>query len=349
MATRSRSTRPGTRPNAAEYDAQTLQSWINGNTRHAAVPRARRRSRPGRSSAPSRASCRCSSCSSTSPRRATSRTRHVRAQLQHPRRRADVPLPRRLAADLQADGEAARPRAVVLRPPGEADHPGPRRRRRCAPKRLDVEAKRVIVAIPPVAGRARSTTSPVLPDRARPADRALPAGDADQGRRASTTAVLARRRPERAGALDRGADQRDLRRLAGGRQPGRRSSASSAATQARELREALQSGAARQAVIANYASFFGAEATNPKRYFETTGRASSWTRGCPVGIPAPGTLRRLRRRPAQAGRPHPLGGDRDVDLLERLHGRRGALRRARRGGGAGPALSGVALPRPSSA
>ena len=65
----------------------------------------------------------------------------------------------------------------------------------------------------------------------------------------------------------------------------------------------------------------------------------------------PGTEPARDPRPgaARAGRPDPLGGDRDVGLLGRLHGWRGALRRARRGGGHEPALSRVALPRPSSA
>ena len=54
-----RRSRPGSRPTAVEPE----------------VPAARRRSRRGRSSAPSRASCRCCSCSSTSPRPATRRTR----------------------------------------------------------------------------------------------------------------------------------------------------------------------------------------------------------------------------------------------------------------------------------
>ena len=41
---------------------------------------------------------------------------HVRAQLQHPRRRADVPLRGRLAADRAAAGAAARPRVVLGTP-----------------------------------------------------------------------------------------------------------------------------------------------------------------------------------------------------------------------------------------
>ncbi len=55
---------------------------------------------------------------------------------------------------------------------------------------------------------------------------------------------------------------------------------------------------------------------------------------------AAGRPARLRARAARAGRAHPLGGDGDGDDLERLHGRRRALRRARGGRGAGRAAGG---------
>jgi monoamine oxidase len=48
----------------------------------------------------------------------------------------------------------------------------------------------------------------------------------------------------------------------------------------------------------------------------------------------PGRLDRLRPGAARAGRPRPLGGDRDGDRLERLHGGRLAGRRAGRRRGA---------------
>src|SRR6185312_11691290 len=51
-----------------------------------------------------------------------------------------------------------------------------------------------------------------------------------------------------------------------------------------------------------------------------------------------GHAARLRPRPARAVRPHPLGGHRDLDLLERLHGRRRAGGRAGRRRSAGGAL-----------
>jgi monoamine oxidase len=49
--------------------------------------------------------------------------------------------------------------------------------------------------------------------------------------------------------------------------------------------------AARQAaVLAQDVSFFGAKASKPTAFLETSWSAEQWTRGCPVGILAPGTL-----------------------------------------------------------
>jgi monoamine oxidase len=47
----------------------------------------------------------------------------------------------------------------------------------------------------------------------------------------------------------------------------------------------LSNKARRQAVIDNYVEFFGPQAANPKQYVETIWKRESWTRGCPVGIP----------------------------------------------------------------
>ena len=46
----------------------------------------------------------------------------------------------------------------------------------------------------------------------------------------------------------------------------------------------------RSAVLNQYASFFGSEALNAVDFFETNWSDEQWTRGCPVGIPSPGTL-----------------------------------------------------------
>jgi monoamine oxidase len=46
----------------------------------------------------------------------------------------------------------------------------------------------------------------------------------------------------------------------------------------------------RDTVLGEFASFFGEEARSPKDYFETRWTTEQWTRGCPVGIAGPGTL-----------------------------------------------------------
>jgi monoamine oxidase len=52
----------------------------------------------------------------------------------------------------------------------------------------------------------------------------------------------------------------------------------------------MSAGARQQAVLSQYADFFGSQASNPIAFFETSWSAEQWTRGCPVGIPALGTL-----------------------------------------------------------
>ena len=46
----------------------------------------------------------------------------------------------------------------------------------------------------------------------------------------------------------------------------------------------------RAAVLDQLAGFFGSRARKPTAFFETTWAGEQWTRGCPVGIPATGTL-----------------------------------------------------------
>jgi monoamine oxidase len=48
--------------------------------------------------------------------------------------------------------------------------------------------------------------------------------------------------------------------------------------------------ARRQQVLKQFATFFGNQALNPTGFFETSWSAQEWTRGCPVGIPSTGTL-----------------------------------------------------------
>jgi monoamine oxidase len=52
-----------------------------------------------------------------------------------------------------------------------------------------------------------------------------------------------------------------------------------------------QSTAARRAaVLANFTTYFGSKAAHPSSYFETNWTSEEWTRGCPVAISGPGTL-----------------------------------------------------------
>jgi monoamine oxidase len=46
----------------------------------------------------------------------------------------------------------------------------------------------------------------------------------------------------------------------------------------------------RSRVLAEFAAFFGDEALKPKDYFDTTWATEQWSRGCPVGIHPPGLL-----------------------------------------------------------
>jgi monoamine oxidase len=47
---------------------------------------------------------------------------------------------------------------------------------------------------------------------------------------------------------------------------------------------------ARDKVLGEFATFFGDEAKSPTAYFDTRWTTEQWTRGCPVGIAGPGTL-----------------------------------------------------------
>jgi monoamine oxidase len=58
---------------------------------------------------------------------------------------------------------------------------------------------------------------------------------------------------------------------------------------AREHRRRSESDR-KQAVLENFEQFFGAQARNPRDYFETDWAATPYTRGSPVGVHGPGTL-----------------------------------------------------------
>jgi monoamine oxidase len=127
--------------------------------------------------------------------------------------------------------------------------------------------------------------------RARPADPATAAGHAAEGRRRVRQAVLARQGADGAGR-ERARTGDDLR----------------------------------QAALRNFADMFGDEALSPREVVIFSWSDEEWNRGCPVALLPPRRAGGLRTRAAPAVRPRPLGRHRDVDLLERLHGRGSALR-----------------------
>ena len=53
---------------------------------------------------------------------------------------------------------------------------------------------------------------------------------------------------------------------------------------------AMSHASRRAAVLAQFATFFGSPARRPRAFFETSWSGEQWTRGCPVGIPSTGTL-----------------------------------------------------------
>ena len=90
----------------------------------------------------------------------------------------------------------------------------------------------------------------------------------------------------------------------------------------------------RRQALACFVRYFGPQAAHPTSYIEMNWSAEPWTRGCYGGYAPPGVLTDYGPCDARARRPNPLGRSRDLGLLERLHGRRRALRRARRPRGA---------------
>ena len=95
----------------------------------------------------------------------------------------------------------------------------------------------------------------------------------------------------------------------------------------------------RAAVLEQFARYWGPKAHHPIAFFETNWSSEVWSRGCPVGIPALGALSTYGPHLKAAGGSDPLGRDRDLGLLERLHGRRRPLGRACRTRGPSGAIT----------
>ncbi len=280
----SRSTRPGRRP---EPPSSTRRRSRPTSSR-TAPPRSSAswsRSRRGRSSAPSRASSRCSSSSSTSPRRATSATSGTFERNFNTRGGAQES--RFVGGSQEICFRVAKGlgRRVILRSPvrrivqtkrGVTVHS----------RRVTVKAKRAIVAIPPVL-TGRIDYEPGLPSERDRARRAAPPGLPDQGHGRLREAVLARSGPDRPGARHRGADERDLRRLARGRQHGRHLRLHRRRFGPRLL-EAPPPGPPRRR-RRRARRLLRPRGGEPRAlHRDRLDRTRPYSRGCPVAIPAPG-------------------------------------------------------------
>ncbi|CAA9534367.1 MAG: Amine oxidase [flavin-containing], partial [uncultured Solirubrobacteraceae bacterium] len=250
--------------------------------------------------------------------------RDVRAELQHPRRRTDVPHRGRVADDPARRRRRPRPSAHPAALPGSADRSERGRRRRDLRPR---DRAREALHRRPAAGAVRPHRLPARAAvRPRPARPARGPGHADQGHRGVRPPVLAREgahrhRPQHARAHERHVRRLSRERHAGcpGRLRRRRRSAhvhgalgrrAAPARPRRARRAGRRRGAARPGGLRDRVAL---RAVEPRR----AGRH-------PSPRDAPG----VRRVAARAGGTSPLGRDGDVDLLERLHGRRRALRAA---------------------
>jgi monoamine oxidase len=154
-------------------------------------------------------------------------------------------------------------------------------------RRLDVRAKRVIVAVPPtLAGRI--DYRPELPTRRDQLTQRMPQGtlikvaavyDKPFWREAGLTGTaLSLNGPVNATFDDSppGGKPGVVFGFVGG-------------DEARRFAR-LRPAERRAAVLENLKQFFGPKAGKPREYFETNWTRERWTRGCPVAVPGPGVL-----------------------------------------------------------
>ena len=263
-------------------DARDLGSRQQQHRRRSATSCRWRR---GRSSAPSRAICRCCSCSSTSRRRATSRTPAPSSATSTP---ATAP---RCGASWAAPNAGAedRPQARPARRaplPGGADRPGTGGVT-VHTRGLQVQAKRAIVAIPPtLAGRIEY--KPKLPAERDQLTQRLP-----QGTLIKVTAVYHRPFWRDAGLNGTAVSYTGPANVTFDDSPQDGSAGVIfgfvGGDEARRFMR-RSTAARRAAVLANFTTYFGSQAAHPRSYFETNWTGEEWTRGCPVAIAGPGTL-----------------------------------------------------------
>jgi monoamine oxidase len=154
-------------------------------------------------------------------------------------------------------------------------------------ERVDVEAKRVIVAIPPVL-TGKIDYEPDLPDRRIELIERFP-----QGNLTKVTVVYDRPFWRDEGFSGQVISDRGPVNVTFDDSPDDGSKGVVfgfvGGDQARSFSN-LGKSERRAAALANYVDFFGPQAADPVKYIETIWKQQKFTRGCPVGILGPGTL-----------------------------------------------------------
>jgi monoamine oxidase len=154
-------------------------------------------------------------------------------------------------------------------------------------RRLEVHAKRAIVAIPPtLAGRIEY--HPKLPAERDQLTQRLP-----QGTLVKVTAVYPRPFWRDAGLNGTAVSYTGPANVTFDDSPENGSAGVIfgfvGGDEARSFMR-RSTAARRAAVLDNFTTYFGPQAGNPRSYFETNWTREEWTRGCPVAIAGPGTL-----------------------------------------------------------
>ena len=243
---------------------------------------------------------------------------------EHRRRRAGLALPRRLAAGLDPDGRAARA-------PGGAEHAGPPDRagpRRC--HRPDATRGRGAPGGRSWRSRRCSPAGSATTRRCRPPRRAhpaRPAGIGDQVRGRVRTPFW------RAAGFSgyTNSDRPPIHFTYDNSPPSGKPGVLLGFVVGEDARRfnTPPAPARRREVLDAFARLFGARASRPAQPIEQNWSTEEWTRGCYAGYMPPASGANTARRCAPGGL-DPLGGHRDLRGLQRLHGRRRALRRAGR-------------------
>jgi monoamine oxidase len=156
--------------------------------------------------------------------------------------------------------------------------------------RLIVEARRVIVAIPPVL-TTRIDFSPQLPRQRRELAKRIVPGHLIKWEAVYPTPFWRDQGLSGQVVSDVGPANTTFDNTPPGGRPGIMFGFLGGAQANRAAR--LSRAARRQAVLGNFVTFFGEAARTPTDAFEMDWRSEAWTRGCPVGHTGRNVLRRL--------------------------------------------------------